>query len=319
MKIIFIIGARPNYMKAIPLYHKLKNVIIIHTMQHYDSNMNTILKNIPVIYLEKNNTMCQLVKYFKLIKPKLVIVFGDVNSTLIGAIVTKKMDIKLAHIEAGLRSFTDIPEETNRIIVDHLSDYHFVTEPSAILNLKNEGITKNIFYVGNLMIDSLINVKISLPIYENYIVLTLHRPSNVDNKQKYQKIIKFMDNYNVIFPIHHRSVKYLPKTKNMKIINPLPYNKFISLINHSKLVITDSGGIQEETSYMGIPCITLRKSTERPITIIKGTNHLMEFDEKILKNKIDELYGKRYQTKINKWDGKTADRIVDILYKNILI
>ncbi|GAI12439.1 unnamed protein product, partial [marine sediment metagenome] len=210
--------------------------------------------------------------------PDLVIVVGDVNSSLAGALAAYGLKIPIAHIEAGLRSFDKtMPEELNRIQIDKISDYLFVTEPSGVKNLKAEGITKNVFLVGNTMIDTLKK--------EDYAVLTLHRPSNVDNKQNLKRLIDIMitisKKIKIIYPVHPRANKNLmdlalhSKGKlPLQIMDPLPYHEFVKLMKGAKFVLTDSGGIQEETTYLNIPCLTLRENTERPITITKGTNVL---------------------------------------------
>ncbi len=311
-KIILIAGARPNFMKIAPLLPHLKNYKIIFTGQHYgkmsqdfllpkpDYNLNLETSDFSIIALE-------IIKILKKEKPDLVIVVGDVNSSLAGAFAADILYIKLAHIEAGLRSFDrSMPEEQNRIMIDRHSDYLFVTEPSGVRNLKAEGITKNVFLVGNTMIDTLHK--------EDYAVLTLHRPSNVDTKKSLKKVLKIITKISkkikIIFPVHPRTKKALEKF-NVKLtlsqIDPLPYPKFIKLVKGAKFVLTDSGGIQEETSYLNIPCLTLRENTERPITIEKGTNVLCGLDKKKILKEVDKIL----KPKI--WDGHASERICKII------
>jgi len=348
MNIILIIGTRPNYMKAYPLYNKLKktnnNIYLIHTGQHYDNNMNKIfleefkLKPDIQFRLESKNESEQLgeiiinlSKYFIEIKPDIVIVFGDVTSTLAGGLVANKMGIKLVHIESGLRSYDNsMPEEINRILVDKISDIHIITEESGIINLEKEGI-KNNYLVGNTMIDTLIeflpeirirnyNNKLNI---SNYIVLTLHRQSNVNNINKLNNILEKINNISnkysikIIYPKHPR-IKEVLDYNNIKIIEPLGYIDFMSLINNSRIVITDSGGIQEETTFLNIPCLTLRNNTERPFTLIEngGTNKLININN--LEQEIDFLLKNKINKKEDKLnDGKVSDKIINIIFGKI--
>lgn len=335
-------------MKAYPLYNKLKktnnNIYLIHTGQHYDNNMNKIfleefkLKPDIQFRLESKNESEQLgeiiinlSKYFIEIKPDIVIVFGDVTSTLAGGLVANKMGIKLVHIESGLRSYDNsMPEEINRILVDKISDIHIITEESGIINLEKEGI-KNNYLVGNTMIDTLIeflpeirirnyNNKLNI---SNYIVLTLHRQSNVNNINKLNNILEKINNISnkysikIIYPKHPR-IKEVLDYNNIKIIEPLGYIDFMSLINNSRIVITDSGGIQEETTFLNIPCLTLRNNTERPFTLIEngGTNKLININN--LEQEIDFLLKNKINKKEDKLnDGKVSDKIINIIFGKI--
>ena len=335
-------------MKAYPLYNKLKktnnNIYLIHTGQHYDNNMNKIfleefkLKPDIQFRLESKNESEQLgeiiinlSKYFIEIKPDIVIVFGDVTSTLAGGLVANKMGIKLVHIESGLRSYDNsMPEEINRILVDKISDIHIITEESGIINLEKEGI-KNNYLVGNTMIDTLIeflpeirirnyNNKLNI---SNYIVLTLHRQSNVNNINKLNNILEKINNISnkysikIIYPKHPR-IKEVLYYNNIKIIEPLGYIDFMSLINNSRIVITDSGGIQEETTFLNIPCLTLRNNTERPFTLIEngGTNKLINITN--LEQEIDFLLKNKINKKEDKLnDGKVSDKIINIIFGKI--
>lgn len=359
--IVLIVGTRPNFMKAAPLYNSLiKNqdrydTQIIHTGQHWDKNMSEIFidqlglpKNMTILddmstSMSQNTQMAKIMLglecEFNKIKPDLVIVFGDVTSTLAGALTANKMNIKLAHVESGNRSFDNtMPEEINRIIVDKLSNYLFVAEPYAIENLQNEHITKNdvleqnVFYVGNTMIDTLYQLQQSA-IDNNYythiglgkqyyMLLTLHRQSNVDDTNILTKIInelKYLE-YKIIFPVHPRQKNKIYQlindldAANIMLIDPLGYLEFINLMINSKLVLTDSGGVQEETTALNIPCVTLRPNTERPITLTHGTNKLVSNILK-LENVIDTIITHTILQKpqIKYWDGHASERIVEII------
>ncbi len=350
-----IIGARPNFIKVVKLNRLLRNhfnVRLIHTGQHYTKEMSDIFfqdLKIPepdyVFDVGSGTHAVQtgkiMVEYEKLLLDKrndLTLVFGDVNSTLATTITAKKLYIKVGHIEAGLRSFDKtMPEEINRMVTDTLSDYLFAPSVDGVNNLLNEGKNrKNIFLVGNIMIDTLvenmsfvknINIEKEFKVKNfSYIYLTLHRPSNVDDKKRLLKIIKFLNviakKYPIIFPSHPRTLKMIEKFSLMneiengiKIIQPVSYLKSIALQMNSKFVITDSGGIQEETTFLNVLCFTLRKNTERPITVLNGTNRLIEPDisevERIFNFKVKK------PEKIKYWDGKTSERILKVI-KNIL-
>ncbi len=362
-KDIFIIGgARPNFMKIAPLINEFRKQKIrfklIHTGQHYNYNMSKIFfDNLgiakPDYFLNVGSgshavqTAKIMIKFEKVIlreKPKLIIVVGDVNSTIACALVAKKQFIEIAHIEAGLRSFDfKMPEEINRKLTDQITDYLFVSEKSALLNLKNEGINSNkIYFVGNIMIDNLIeNLEESRVnnyykeldlISGSYGLITIHRPSNVDNKKDLERVIKIL-NYiqskiKIIFPIHPRTRKNLKKFNlenalnkpNIILTEPLGYLEFLNLMINAKFILTDSGGIQEESSYLRIPTLTLRKNTERPITVEKGTNTLISNDFNRLKIYLDQILSTSYKKgqDIEKWDGKTSERIVNIIKDKVL-
>jgi UDP-N-acetylglucosamine 2-epimerase (non-hydrolysing) len=356
---------------VLPNIHSL----LVHTGQHYDFNMSdSFFKDLslpePDMHLEVGSgthaeqTGNVLIKFEKVLleeRPHLVIVVGDVNSTLACALAAVKLHIPVAHVEAGLRSFDrTMPEEINRMLTDTISDYLFTPSPDADENLKREGITEDkIFLVGDVMIDSLLfnleNAKKSkilvqlglkqktsaghcLP-HNAYSLLTLHRPSNVDNKETFLRMIAALTQISkrlpIIFPIHPRTKKQIdifgfrryfinsssqascltPQTCGIHIVDPLGYLDFLNLMIHSKFVMTDSGGIQEETTVLGIPCLTLRDTTERPITISQGTNVLVWNDtQKILDEtfKIIDGRGKKGNCP-EMWDGKAAERIVEVL------
>ncbi|MHA2182875.1 MAG: non-hydrolyzing UDP-N-acetylglucosamine 2-epimerase [Promethearchaeota archaeon] len=360
---IFIIGgARPNFMKIAPLIREFKkqeiNFKFIHTGQHYDYNMSKIfLDNLgipkPDYFLNvgsgthASQTAKIMIEFEKVLlkkRPKLVIVVGDVNSTIACALVAKKISIEVAHIEAGLRSFDfQMPEEINRRLTDQLSDYLFVTERSGLLNLKNEGIdTSKIFFVGNVMIDNLINnleEAQKIAYFKNlglstgsYGLITIHRPSNVDKKKDLENVIKIINEIGtktkVVFPIHPRTQKNLKKfnleeklnNPNIIITKPLGYLEFLNLIMNSKFILTDSGGIQEEASYLDIPILTLRSNTERPVTIEEGTNTLIGIDILKLRQHLDNILLDSYKKgkPIELWDGKASQRITKIILDNVL-
>lgn len=348
-KIVHIVGARPNFVKAFPLIKHLNDTsdfsqILIHTGQHYDYEMSqsffeTFSIQEPNYFLDigKLDPIIQIGKIIEKMypilaieKPNLVVVYGDVNSTVGATVISKRMDIDVVHVEAGLRSFDmDMPEEINRLMVDKLSDLLLIHSESAKINLENEGINpKKIKFVGNIMIDSLVMMKKKinqsiLQKYEleekNYCLLTMHRPSNVDHAESRKLNLNFIDQLSkkikIICPIHHRMKDMISKLDNKNFIGipPLNYIDFLSLQNYAKFVITDSGGVQEETSFLNVPCFTLRENTERPVTIDLGTNKLIgpnydEFEEKLslsLKNTFDA----NNSIKIPLWDGKTSERI----------
>ncbi len=349
-KIHIIVGARPNFIKIYKLLKildrsKQLEVFLVHTGQHYTKNLSDIffselkirkpdfkIKSGSGSHAEQHSKV--MLEYQKIINknyPNLCIVVGDVNSTISCSLIAKKNNIKVAHIESGLRSYDfSMPEEINRVLTDRLSDYHFVTLKSGKDNLIKEGVKKNkIYHVGNTMIDTLIHFKpyvnklTHTETNEKYIILTLHRPINVDNKKVLNNIIKkvtdIFNEYKIIFPVHPRTYKKLStKLKNIEnllIVSPMSYLKFISYVKKSFCIITDSGGISEETTFLNIPCITIRENTERPETVSVGTNVL-------IKNDLNKLYGLKKKLinknwkkskKILKWDGFTSKRIAKII------
>ncbi len=348
-KILIVAGARPNFMKISPILRELKNhkqsfeYKLVHTGQHYDFEMSEIFFNeleIPKPHYFLNvgsdthakqtaNIMIKIEDVLNDYNPDFVVVVGDVNSTLAVSITAKKMLFKVVHVESGLRSFDNImPEEINRIITDRISDILFVSEKSGIENLKREGIDDNkIHFVGNIMIDTLLyqlNKLNKNKNKENYGVITLHRPSNVDNKENLKKIIRILNKVSekikLYFPIHPRTKKNMDKFKisisdNIILSQPLGYMDFLNLWSKSKFVITDSGGIQEETTALKIPCFTLRESTERPITIEIGSNTLIKNDYDLLIKGIDDVLNNKYKESDipELWDGNTAKRIIEVL------
>ncbi len=360
-RILSIVGARPNFIKIAPVdkafrkYGKAISHKICHTGQHFDESMSKIFFDElkmprPDFYLGVGGgshasltarIMLELEKVFDTEQPDLVIVPGDVNSTLAASLVASKMGIPLAHVEAGLRSFDkSMPEEINRIITDVVSDYLFVTEHSGIRNLRDEGVDNDkIFFVGNTMIDTLEAhydlIESSGIVGEmgltagNYILATFHRPTNVDDKAGLQALIdtlgRLANERRLVFPVHPRTSKNIREfglqndiPKNLILTPPKGYIEFLSLMRYAELVITDSGGIQEETTYMGVQCITVRKNTERPVTIDVGTNHLVGTDlDKVEKTALDILGGTTKPGRIPEmWDGKAAKRIAEIIMEN---
>ncbi|MBK9283197.1 MAG: UDP-N-acetylglucosamine 2-epimerase (non-hydrolyzing) [Sphingobacteriaceae bacterium] len=359
MKILTVIGTRPNFIK-VTRFKEVANtypsieIKIAHTGQHYDNNMADVFfeqfELVPDYFLKVNsgspiNQIAEiLIKLEELIltqfKPDLILAVGDVNSTLAAALTANKMNIKLGHIESGLRSFDEsMPEEHNRIVTDKLSNLFFVTEPSGILNLKNENIPSDkIHYVGNTMIDTLVKFekqieqsdilkKLNLQ-SKKYILSTLHRPATVDTQEGLLKLIEVFNsvNYKIIFPIHPRTTASLKKyglyeqliqNKNLIITEPLDYFAFQKLIKDSYFIITDSGGIQEESTFLQIPCLTLRNNTERPVTCDIGTNTLLEFNLESITNKIAEIENGQYKKGQipNLWDGHATERIFQVISK----
>lgn len=362
-KIISLVGARPNFIKIAPLhkvFKKFSDVVnhkICHTGQHFDENMSKIFfdeLDLPKsdFYLgigggtHTEQTAGIMIEFEKVLlqeKPDLIIVPGDVNSTMAGALVASKMGIRIAHVESGLRSFDrSMPEEINRMVTDMLSDYLFVSEKSGIDNLSREGIDSNkVFFVGNIMIDSLVHylpginaslITINLDLsYSNYILVTFHRPGNVDNLKNLKTIVNLLNRISrekkVVFPVHPRTKGNLEKfgllkqfNNNVLLTDPLGYVDFLSLAKDAELVITDSGGIQEETTFMGIQCITVRNNTERPVTVDIGTNHLAGTDLDIVEDTaLKIMKGAKKKGSIPElWDGKTANRIIDILIDKLV-
>jgi UDP-N-acetylglucosamine 2-epimerase (non-hydrolysing) len=374
IKIINVVGARPNFMKIAPLWHEMKahsnffKPIIVHTGQHYDANMSDLFFRdlelpVPDIYLgvgsgsHAQQTAQIMIRFEEVClkeKPDLVLVVGDVNSTLASSVVAAKLLIPIVHVEAGLRSFDrSMPEEINRIVTDSLSDFLFTSCKDAELNLRKEGVlSKKIYFVGNVMIDTLLKFKAIADLKakvtakiskKEYALLTLHRPINVDNRKALRSMLialqKVSRNVPIIFPAHPRTQKQISSfgferyfnfihskpldpnsLKNaINLIDPLPYIDFISLLSNAKLVLTDSGGIQEETTILGIPCLTLRENTERPITVTEGTNKIVGTDrQKIIEESLKILNGGGKTGRIPKlWDGRAAERIVKILREKL--
>jgi len=380
MKLMSVAGARPNFMKlasianAVETYNKGKlsyhaegiDHIIVHTGQHYDHKMSkSFFEELgipkPAINLEVGSgthaqQTAEIMQRFEpvLLKemPDVLLVVGDVNSTIACVLVASKIEYPdnhhqkrpvIVHVEAGLRSFDrEMPEEINRVLTDTLSDMLFITETSALKNLKKEGCeAEKIHFVGNVMIDTLkrhlhksieSTIAEDLGLSDEYGLITMHRPSNVDNPQLLKSLtecfIKISKDLKLIFPIHPRTkqklvsfglMSKLEGNENITLLEPLGYLDFLYLTSKAKLLLTDSGGIQEETTYLRVPCITLRESTERPVTVDEGTNYLIGTDTgKIIETVFMILEGKGKEAKIPElWDGNSGKRIVEILIKEL--
>lgn len=360
IKIISVVGARPNFMKVAPLHraflqHSNIESIIVHTGQHYDKKMSDIFfaqleLPQPDFHLgisggshthQKANVMLAFEKVLKEETPDIVLVVGDVNATAACSITAVKMGIKTVHVEAGLRSGDrSMPEEVNRIITDAICDDLFVTEHSGLVNLARENVSENkIHFVGNVMIDSLIHFRKKaskddilesiglLP--KEYILMTMHRPHNVDNREGLYNIIKIIrdaaKNKIVVFPIHPRTMNNMKEFKmyeelkaidRLILLEPQGYLQFLRLMDNAALIITDSGGIQEETTYLQVPCLTFRDTTERPVTVELGTNFLMkDLNPNTVKLQMESILSGEAKKGIIPplWDGAAASRIAKVL------
>ena len=354
MTVLHVVGARPNFMKAAPVYRALARAgfqqALVHTGQHYDAQMSDVFfqtLEIPEPDESLNvgsgshaqQTAAIMSKFEPVVlarKPGIVLVYGDVNSTVAAALVCAKLGIRVAHVEAGLRSYDrEMPEEINRIVTDQLSDLLFTPSPDGNENLKREGVPdEKVFLVGNVMIDTLVQFlpkaeelfgglreRLSL---DRFGLVTLHRPSNVDDESVFLPMLKVLNELSrdlpLIFPVHPRtrdrwSEQLGQCNPNLRTIEPLGYLEFLALQKHASLVLTDSGGIQEETTYLGTPCLTLRENTERPITVTSGTNVLIGRNWKMLGEEFARaLNGSRKQgAQIPLWDGHASDRIAEVL------
>lgn len=357
--ILVVIGTRPNFIKVtqfrkVALKFPDIEIKIVHTGQHFDEKMADVFFEqfnlVPDYFLNigqssPNSQIAEImVKLEQLInsqfKPDILVVVGDVNSTLAAALTANKMGIKLAHLESGLRSYDQtMPEEHNRILTDKLSNLFFVTEQSGYDNLKSERIIDDqILFSGNTMIDTLVafstqieqsNILELLSLNTNeFVLMTMHRPATVDNKHGFLKLNELItylsQKYKIVFPIHPRTLKKAEEfdlkelfvnNKNLVLIDPLDYFAFQKLIIGSKLILTDSGGIQEESTFVGKPCLTLRPNTERPVTVTEGTNTLVPFELAAIKHYILQIEDGTYKKgKIPKfWDGKSTERILEFI------
>jgi UDP-N-acetylglucosamine 2-epimerase (non-hydrolysing) len=358
-KILVIVGTRPNFIKVtqfkkVALQHHF-DLKIVHTGQHFDDKMaNVFFKQFNLVPDHFLDTKTNLVREELIqditaslenlikttFKPDLMVVVGDVNSTLAGANAAKNCGIKLAHLESGLRSFDEtMPEELNRILTDKITDYFFVTEQSGYDNLITEGHTKNnLFFVGNTMIDTMVafgkeietsSILQDLNLDEkNYVLMTMHRPATVDNKEGLLKLLEILDevnkNYKIVFPVHPRTTKNIETLglkeqfaaiKGLVFTEPLDYFSFQKLIKYSKFILTDSGGIQEESTFLQVPCFTLRPNTERPVTCTLGTNTLVPFDVKTILNYIAQVEAGTYKSGQipPRWDGKATERVFEAI------
>ena len=350
MNIFHIVGARPNFMKVAPVLGALKGrervkQTLIHTGQHYDVKMSDVFFEqleipAPDINLavgsgsHAKQTAEIMVRFEPVVlerKPDLVLVYGDVNSTVAATLVCAKLGVRVGHVEAGLRSFDrTMPEEINRLVTDQLADLLFTPSEDGDENLRKEGIAADkIFRVGNVMIDSLVRLlpaakKIEqdhLP--KRYALVTLHRPANVDDSATLKGILESLLEVNrdlkVVFPAHPRTRQRIAEfglsPGQLLLLDPLPYIDFLAMQTRATVVITDSGGIQEETTYLGIPCLTVRENTERPITISMGTNVLVGRDRAKLSSELSKvLEGKAKKGTVPPlWDGRAGERIADVV------
>ena len=357
-KILIVVGTRPNFIKVTQFKRVAENykeidIKIVHTGQHYDSKMADIFfeqfELTPDYFLNISNTsantqmaeiMLGIEKVSAEYKPDLIMVVGDVNSTFAAALSANKMGIKIAHLESGLRSFDrSMPEEINRLLTDEITDYFFITEQSGWDHLINEGKSKEqLFFVGNTMIDTM--VAFEEKIRENgmleqlrlekeqFVLMTIHRPATVDNKEELNKLISLIEfvaeKYKIVFPLHPRTISNLKKfglyqrfsaIANLVISEPLDYFSFQKLIADCRFILTDSGGIQEESTFRLKPCITLRPNTERPSTVDLGSNSLLPFDLSLITNVITSIDNGSYKkgTVPPMWDGESTRRIVEHL------
>lgn len=350
---IHVVGARPNFMKAAPVIRALERrgiePILVHTGQHYDARLSDIFFEQlrlprPHHYLGVGSgshaeqtaaLLIALEKLFLEVRPKRVVVYGDVNSTLAAAVTASKMEIPVAHVEAGLRSFDrSMPEEINRIVTDSLSDLHFVTSPEAIGHLAREGISiESVHFVGNPMIDTLLTFRDRFEparmveefgLDGPYGVVTLHRPSNVDDDETAERVVECLrraaKRVTLVAPLHPRGRARLEAAgigQVANVVDPMGYLDFMSLVAGASVVLTDSGGIQEETSVLGIPCLTLRENTERPITVTVGTNRLVGTDPERVDEAMHDLDSLREGGLPPLWDGRAGDRIAQVLVDEI--
>lgn len=352
MKLVTVVGARPNFVKIAPLLWQLQKTPavtarLVHTGQHYDERMSRLFFEElriprPDVNLEVGSgshavQTAEVMKRFEPVllaeKPDAVLVVGDVNSTLACALTAVKLGIRVAHVEAGLRSGDrTMPEEINRILTDALSHWLFVSERSGVANLRGEGIAgERIFFVGNVMIDALLacreraeqsTILEQLRIKAgDYGVLTLHRPANVDDpvqlRQLFRAIERLQREVPIVFPVHPRTRRALeaaalPALPNLRLTEPLGYLDFLKLTANARLVLTDSGGIQEETTVLGVPCLTLRENTERPATVEEGTNVLVGLEPgAIVSWGLQALSAFRWKGgRPELWDGRAAERII---------
>jgi UDP-N-acetylglucosamine 2-epimerase (non-hydrolysing) len=360
MLITIIAGARPNFMKIAPIIEAIQkaktqgNAIdyrLIHTGQHYDKKMSSdFFEQLGIPKPDANleagggtqaeQTAAIMVRFEKELmdnRPDLIIVVGDVTSTMACAITAQKLHVPVAHVEAGIRSGDwTMPEEINRLVTDSITNYFFTTSEHANENLAKAGVeSERIFFVGNTMIDTLLK---QMPNFQEpnfwqelglkkkeYLVMTLHRPSNVDDPEQLKQLLDVLERGTeqlpIIFPMHPRTRNNIEKfgisLNNVKVVEPLGYLEFNYLVQHAKGVVTDSGGITEETTVMGIPCMTLRTSTERPETCTVGTNELIGTEPEALERALEVLFSGSWKKGSipHLWDGKTAERIVNVLLK----
>jgi len=360
MRMLLVAGARPNFVKIAPLlravaaYHDIE-ATLVHSGQHYDERMSeAFFRDLEIPPPDLNLNVgsashavqtAEVMKRFEPVllayAPDVVVVAGDVNSTLACALTAAKLGVPVAHVEAGLRSFDrTMPEEINRVLTDHVSDFLFTTEPSAQRNLRREGVARDkIFAVGNVMADSLLGFldkasrsdilsRLQLGDAEPYALVTLHRPASVDEAASLHRLLAAINAMSrlirVIFPVHPRTSQQMEKhgvavEAGVRLVEPLGYLDFLRLMTKARLVLTDSGGVQEETTVLRVPCLTLRQNTERPITLSLGTNRLVGSDaRRILRQVRAILAGHERRGRIPRlWDGRAGERIIAILHREL--
>jgi UDP-N-acetylglucosamine 2-epimerase (non-hydrolysing) len=357
MRVLAVVGARPNFVKIAPILAELAeypyvSTTLVHTGQHYDAQMSdAFFANLEIprpdvnLKVQSSSAVTQIADIMTRLEPVLararpdcVVVVGDVNSTVAAALTAAKLGRPVAHVEAGLRSFDrTMPEEVNRILTDAVSEVLFTTEPAANDNLAREGVPgEKVHFVGNVMIDTLFRyreqarasdvlARLRLPV-RAYAVLTLHRPSNVDDEGTLGMLLgaiaRIQSEVPVVFPVHPRTRRrlealtaVLPPMSGLRLVDPLPYLDFLELMASAQCVLTDSGGIQEETTALGIPCLTLRHNTERPITVTRGTNRVVGTEpDAIYESWREVAEGKWPAGELPElWDGKAAGRVVRVL------
>lgn len=363
VKVLHVVGARPNYMKTAPVMRQMARhpdafeQVLVHTEQHYDYSMSEVFFEHlsmpqPDVHLGVGSgshaqQTARVMQAFEPVllerRPDWVVVVGDVNSTLACALTAAKLGVKVAHVEAGLRSFDrTMPEEVNRVLTDQVSDLLFTPSPEANENLRREGIpAERIQLVGNVMIDTLVALlpeaakrwpgvrgQLGLRDGEPFVLATLHRPSNVDEPEVLQELMKALAQVGrrvvVVFPVHPRTRERLAalgigeaEMPGVKLVEPLGYLDFLALQRHAAAVVTDSGGVQEETTYLGVPCLTVRSNTERPVTITHGTNRLVSSEAGAIVGAVAEILDRPQETSRRHappelWDGRAAERIVDM-------
>jgi len=358
-RIVAVAGARPNFMKIAPLLHEIRRrgtleAFLVHTGQHYDSAMSDgFFQDLGIPDPDANlgvgsgshavqtaEVMTKMEAILLEQRPDAVLVVGDVNSTLAATIAGVKLNIPVAHVEAGLRSFDrGMPEEINRLLTDAVSTWLFVSEPSGETNLLREGVDPaRIHFAGNVMIDTLLAQldrargldtvqRLGLSARE-YAVLTLHRPSNVDDPARLSDLFDVLEEIQqrlpVVFPVHPRTAEAIQsrlggRTLKLRTTPPLGYLDFLRLMADARLVLTDSGGIQEETTVLGVPCLTLRVNTERPVTVEQGTNRIVGNDPRVIRAEVAKILegGHRKGRVPDRWDGQAAKRIVDVLERDL--
>ena len=358
-RILSVAGARPNFMKIGPVHRALEasdagfDARIVHTGQHYDDELSDVFFRQlglpePDVHLGVGSAShavqtARIMEAFEPVvqreEPDLVLVVGDVNSTVACGLVAAKLHVPVAHVEAGLRSFDRrMPEEINRVLTDRLSDYLFVTERSGVDNLRAEGVEDDrIHFVGNVMIDSLVafreeaagrTIRGDLGLGDElYALMTMHRPSNVDDREPLLRVVEMMERVasvlKLVFPMHPRTRESLEQhglwerveaLEDALVVDPLGYLDFLHLMEHAAVVVTDSGGIQEETTYLQVPCLTVRENTERPATVEMGTNELVPLAPDAIGHRVEEILDEESDGQVPPlWDGRAADRIVEVL------